>query len=263
MREDGTLPFVEDGAAFLSRLERSVFPCGALDGLPCYAVDLGEAAPDGTEGESASSWFQGLPEAGAPTFLPLRQILALTGGGHVWQAVGTARHLIEWRRTSRFCGVCGTPLEMNPDENVFACRDCGYQAWPRISPAVIVAVRDGDRLLLGHNASFPDGLYAPFAGFVEPGESLEEACCREVREESGVEITDLRYFASQHWPFPGSLMIAFTAVYRSGDARADGLELTDVRWCTREDPPPAVPRKGGMGRALYDWFFTGGAMADG
>ncbi len=263
MKEDGSLPFVEDGAAFLSRLERPVFPCGSLDGIPCYAVDLGEAAPGEAPGDRTAPLLDSLPDEGAPVFLSLRQSLTLTGDGPVWQALGTARHLVEWRRTSRFCGVCGTPLEMNPDEQVFACRACGYQAWPRVTPAVIVAVRDGDRLLLGHNAGFPDGLYAPFAGFVEPGESLEEACSREVREESAVEIGELRYFSSQHWPFPGSLMIAFTAEYRGGEARADGVELTDVRWFTRDDPPPAIPRNGGMGRALYDWFSLGGSVPNG
>jgi NAD+ diphosphatase len=128
-----------------------------------------------------------------------------------------------------------------------------------VTPAVIVAVTDGERILLGHNAAFQRGFYSAFAGFVEPGETLEEACQREVREKSGVEISDLRYFASQHWPFPGNLMIAFTARYAGGEVSADGIELTDVRWFTRDDPPPGMPGPGGMGRALYDWFMQGGA----
>ena len=134
--------------------------------------------------------------------------------GHVpelqWTIAGRAVQLVEWARTHRFCGRCGTATEPAPSERAMRCPDCGLLSFPRLAPAVIVLVTRGDEALLARGRNFPLPMYSCIAGFVEPGETLEEAVHREVREEVGVELADVRYVASQPWPFPHSLMIGFT-----------------------------------------------------
>lgn len=264
-QDPAVLPLVTDGGGLYRMLARPVFTIGTLDGVPCHAVDLGDSGDAAGADEWCKRIAPWLGQSGkAVSFVTLRQVLLATAGDSPhWRAASCARHLAEWRRTSRYCGVCGTGLVMQQSDVSYVCPSCGQQWWPRVTPAVIVAVTDGERILLGHNVAFRPGLYAPFAGFVEPGESLEEACKREVHEESGVQITGLAYHASQHWPFPGSLMIAFTACYTGGTPRADGIELSEVRWFGRDEAPPGVPGPGGMGRSLYDWFMRGGGKDEG
>ncbi len=145
-------------------------------------------------------------------------------------------------------------MEPKPGERAMECPSCRHLAYPRISPAVIMAVvRDG-KLLLAHSARFTKGFSSVLAGFVEAGETLEECVHREVREEAGIEVKNLRYFASQPWPFPNSLMIAFTAEHASGEIRIDGVEITEADWYPASALPSSLPSPHSIARRLIDWF---------
>jgi NAD+ diphosphatase len=162
-----------------------------------------------------------------------------------------ALHVVEWGRTHRFCGRCGTATDESPSELARRCPHCELQTFPRISPAIIVLVRRGDRVLLGRGNHLPPGLYSTLAGFVEPGETLEEAVRREIREEVGIELGEVRYFGSQPWPFPDSLMIGFTAEHAGGELRVDPAEIAEAHWCALEELPP-VPPAFSIARTLID-----------
>ena len=144
-----------------------------------------------------------------------------------------SRSMIHWHREQRFCGRCGTPTQPEEGGHVMACtnQNCAIKHFPRTDPATIMLVHDGERCLLGRQASWPTGVYSTLAGFVEPGETLEEAVFREVKEESGVEVRNICYFGSQPWPFPQSLMFGFVAEAITRELRC-GSELEDVRWFT-------------------------------
>jgi NAD+ diphosphatase len=162
-----------------------------------------------------------------------------------------ALHVLEWGRTHRFCGRCGAANREADGELARRCASCELTTFPRISPAVIVLVRRGDEVLLGRGNHLPPGLYSTLAGFVEPGEALEEAVRREIREEVGIELDAVRYFGSQPWPFPDSLMIGFTAEHAGGELRVDTAELAEARWCTLDELPP-VPPPFSIARTLID-----------
>ncbi len=162
-----------------------------------------------------------------------------------------AVQLLEWDRTHRFCGVCGTPTTQLPGERAKRCPSCGLVAYPRISPAMMALVTRGRELLLGRGVGFPPGRYSALAGFVEAGESIEDAVAREVLEETGIEVCNLRYFGSQSWPFPNSLMIAFRAEYAGGEIRVDPNELADAQWFTPEALPKLPPNLS-IARELID-----------
>jgi NAD+ diphosphatase len=170
----------------------------------------------------------------------------------VWALAGRAFQLAEWNRTHRFCGVCGAPTALRDDERSRACTACDFRAYPRHSPAVIVLITRGDdEVLLGRSARFPEGMYSTLAGFVDPGESAEEAVRREIREEAGIEITEPVWFGSQSWAFPHSLMLGFTAEWASGEISADEDELEDLQWFTR-DALPVLPPPASIARRLLD-----------
>jgi NAD+ diphosphatase len=142
--------------------------------------------------------------------------------------------LAEWHASHRFCPRCGGRLEVTDAGHVLVCRQCGRQQFPRTDPAVIMMVTAGDRALLGRQESWPEGRYSTLAGFVDPGESLEEAVVREVAEETGVQVADVTYFGNQPWPFPQSLMVGFFARAVTTEICVDGAEISDARWFTRE-----------------------------
>jgi NAD+ diphosphatase len=164
---------------------------------------------------------------------------------------GRSSQVIEWDRSHRYCGRCGTPTLDKPDERAKQCPACGYVVYPRVSPAMMVLVTRGRELLLARANRFPAATYSALAGFVEPGESIEDCIHREVREEVGIEVDQLRYFASQSWPFPHSLMIAFNAEYLSGEARPCDAEIADVQWFTL-DALPQLPGPVSISRKLID-----------
>jgi NAD+ diphosphatase len=151
--------------------------------------------------------------------------------------IGKAFHLMEWQRSNKFCGVCGSATVFDEKELAMRCPECGELKFPVISPAVIVAVEKNGKLLMGHGINFPPGRFSVLAGFVEPGESLEECVRREVYEESKIRVKNIKYFGSQPWPFPRSLMLGFTAEWESGDIVPDTTEVTDVRWFAPYEMP--------------------------
>jgi NAD+ diphosphatase len=177
-----------------------------------------------------------------------------------------ARAMVSWRRRSRHCGACGSPTSGASAGHVAKCCNeaCGAEQFPRIDPAIIVLVTDGERALLGRQAAWPAGRYSTIAGFVEPGESLEDAVAREVLEETGVSVDDSSYHSSQPWPFPSSLMIGFNATAsRTAVAQPDD-ELEDVRWFTREDLAngfPGLPLPQSVSfRLIEDWYDAGASL---
>jgi NAD+ diphosphatase len=151
-----------------------------------------------------------------------------------------AATLINWHRGHRFCPNCGAPTELAEAGLTRHCPRCGTEHHPRVDPVVIMLVTDEDQALLGRQAVWPEGRYSALAGFVSPGESLEEAVAREVMEESSIEIGAPVYISSQPWPFPGSLMVGFHAPYAGGEARTNDSELQDVRWFGAAEVEAAV-----------------------
>jgi NAD+ diphosphatase len=217
-----------------------------------------QAEPVALADEDGDAIFLGLGEGGAPLFAVEREGVELTGLRDLAAtlpaaqlgAVAYASALANWARATRFCGICGQPTRAGEGGHVRVCAN-GHQHHPRTDPVVIMLVCDGDRVLMGRQASWPAGRYSALAGFVEPGEPLEAAVAREVLEESGVTVRDVRYVASQPWPFPVSLMLGFHADYAGGEPHVLDGELEDVRWFTREEladgsvhlpPPTAIAR---------------------
>ena len=173
-------------------------------------------------------------------FKKLRPLFGAMDDG-LLAVAGRAFQISDWARTHRFCGACATPTHQLAGERCMKCPACGHAAYPRISPAMMVLIRRGKDILLARHAASPAPFYTALAGFVEAGESVEEAVHREVHEEVGLRVGQLRYFASQPWPFPHSLMIAFTAEYESGDIRIDTSEIADARWYGPGDDLPLTP----------------------
>jgi len=185
-------------------------------------------------------------------FQGLRKLYGALDEEMFWVA-GRAFQIMDWDRTHQYCGKCGTPTKDKADERAKICPACGVVSFPRMSPAIIVAVVRDKTILLAHAARFPGAMYSVLAGFVEPGESLEECVRREVKEEAGVDLKNIRYFGSQPWPFPNSLMIGFTAEYAGGEITADQKEIVDARWFSAKDLP-LIPDKVSIARKLIDWF---------
>ncbi len=197
---------------------------GLLDGRPCYtaALEPSTALP--------ADW----------TIISLRAGYAQCAA-EIAALAGRAIQTLEWEDNHRYCGRCGTLTQRVATERSKRCPACGLVHYPRLSPAVIVLVHNGPAMLLARSSHSPVGSYSTLAGFVEPGETLEEAVAREVGEEVGIQVRDLRYFASQPWPFPNSLMIGFTAAYAGGTIQVDGAEITHADWFTAATLPQVSP----------------------
>lgn len=209
---------------------------GLKDANPCFLADLHDPGllADGFE-------FRGIFE-----------LLGLLED-ELLLVAGCAAQLIRWGRNHKYCGQCGRPTEDNADERAKTCPDCGLSCYPRLSPAVIVAVVKDDKLLLATSPRFRSSFWSVLAGFVEPGETLEECVLREVHEEVGITVRNVRYFDSQPWPFPNSLMLGFTAEYAEGEIKTDGAEILDAEWFA-VDNLPNIPPKVSIARRLIDWF---------
>ena len=179
----------------------------------------------------------------------LRALFGIADDGFLGLA-GRASQIAEWARTHRHCGVCTAPMRRATGERAYKCADCGYTAYPQICPAMMVLIRKGNQVLLASHANAATTRYTALAGFLEAGESIEEAVHREVYEEVGLRVHKLQYFSSQSWPFPNSLMIAFTAEYLSGDIRVDPAEIADARWFGPGDPWPETPHSVSIASAL-------------
>ena len=166
---------------------------------------------------------------------------------------GKCRELLHWDATTRFCGACGAPMPA-PDGISKRCSECGREVWPQLSVAIIVLVRRGDEMLLVHANNFVSDFFGLVAGFVETGETLEEAVTREVREETGLTVEHIRYVASQPWPYPSGLMVGFFADYRSGEITLQRSELTAGGWFSRRNLP-TLPEPLSIARRLIDAFL--------
>jgi NAD+ diphosphatase len=225
---------------------RSAIYLGTLEGAPCFARLLGdgEIAPEGTDPIALRQLFGALPDDD-------------------FGIAGRALGITAWDRDHRYCGRCGTTTERSTAERVRTCPRCGHTAYPRLSPAVIALIERDGRALLARNARFPPQFFSTLAGFVEVGETLEAAVAREIHEEAGIQITDIRYFGSQPWPFTGSLMIGFTARWASGDLVPDPREIVDADWFL-PDELPRIPPKLSIARELIDDFVRrqGGTPRD-
>jgi NAD+ diphosphatase len=173
----------------------------------------------------------------------------------LFQIAGYAFHIMKWDQTSQYCGRCGSKTKNSEKERAKICENCNLISYPRISPAVITAVTRGKKILLAKAGRFRKrNMYSVLAGFVDPGETLEECVKREIKEEVNIEVENIRYFGSQPWPFPDSLMIGFTADYKSGELAIDGEEIIDAGWFTPGNLPD-IPGKLSIARELIDWFI--------
>lgn len=210
---------------------------GILGTIPCYCLDL----DPGTE----------VP--GGFSLIGLRDLF-----DHVdlelFTIAGHASQIVYWDKMHQFCGKCGAPAKYASSERAKICSDCKAVYYPKISPAVIVAVRKGNKLLLARNKKRRLGFFSVLAGFVEPGETLEECVAREVWEETGIEIKNIKYFSSQPWPFPNNLMIGFTADYAGGEIKVDNYEIAEAAWFT-PDNLPTIPGRISIARKLIDAFL--------
>jgi NAD+ diphosphatase len=229
---------------------------GLMDGAPLFASDLSEFA-SGDDGPNlgAGTAFVSLREVGP--LLPIREASLLA----------YARGLLYWHTKSRFCGACGQPTIAEEGGHSRRCtgRECAAQHFPRTDPAVIMLVEDaaGENVLLARQPRFPAGMFSTLAGFVEPGETLEEAVVREVDEEVGLKVSEVTYIASQPWPFPSSLMLGFLARASTVDIKRDAHELEDAQWFSRADIAAFetkgmfLPRGDSIARHLIEGWLAG------
>jgi NAD+ diphosphatase len=204
---------------------------GELDGVGVWAIETDEEPDDAA-------------------FMPL---IAAHGrlGDELWALAGRAVQIAAWWRSHQFCGACGKPTALRDAERALGCDDCGWLAYPRLAPAVIVLIHRDEEVLLARGRSFGAPMYSTLAGFVEPGESLEQCVRREVREEVGVDVEEITYRASQAWPFPHSVMIGFTARWTSGEITIDESEIVDAQWYHVDDLP-TIPPPFAISRWLID-----------
>jgi len=234
--------FFKGDQIWIRRTETGADPFFERPAAPAEAVDVscGVAAADDA------------PAPGAE-LIGLRALFDLAPAD-VFALAGRARQVLNWRLTHRFCGACGAPLVRHAEERAMHCSACNLFFYPRINPVVIALVSRGDQILLAHKAGNAFPFWSIIAGFVEAGETLEAAVAREISEEVGLRVKNIRYAASQPWPFPNNLMLGFTADYAEGEIRPDGDEITEAGWFDRDHLPP-IPSRFSIARRLIDAFF--------
>ena len=213
-------------------LSVSLVPIGILNGIyySAFTVDDKKDIPENTN------------------FINVRHLYR-TSNENLFSLAGLGRQIADWDRTFRYCGKCGSLTENHPEERAKICPACGHTSYPKISPAMICAVTKGNEILLARGSKFTQPVYSVLAGFVEPGETLEETVSREVMEETGISVKNIKYFGNQPWPFSSSMMIAFTAEYESGDIKIDNKEILDAGWFT-PDNLPMLPTPYSIARRL-------------
>jgi NAD+ diphosphatase len=209
---------------------------GTLDGTPCHVG----AYPD------ENAFLEGL------MFSNVRKLFGILEDS-LTLAAGCSAQLVRWHQTHNFCGSCGSVMADKEEERAKICSTCKTVYYPRLSPAVIMAVMKGDEILLARSARFPGNMYSVLAGFVEIGESLEDCVEREVFEETGIKVENIKYFGSQPWPFPDSLMLGFTADYVEGEICVDPVEIAEARWFSANNLPN-VPGRISIAGHLIQWF---------
>lgn len=210
---------------------------GTLKGDPCYSAEID-------------------PEFDVPKEMGFKDLRSLYNvlDEDVYLLAGKAAQIMEWDKNHRFCGKCGNPTMLMDNELAKICPECGLVSYTRISPAVITAIVKDGELLMAQHARSPRTMYGLIAGFVEVGETLKEGVEREIMEEVGLKVKNIKYFKSQPWPFPDSLMIGFTAEYESGEIKIDEHEITDAKWF-KVDEVPRLPSKISIASELIDWYI--------
>jgi NAD+ diphosphatase len=210
---------------------------GVLNGRAVFAEDVDDNHPDDGGFSDLRSMFTRVSEI-------------------EWIIAGRAVQIVDWARTHRYCGRCGEPTVASDNDRSMRCPRCRLMAFPRLAPAIITLVTKGEQALLARGVNFAGPMYSALAGFVEPGETLEQAVAREVGEEVGIRIRDIRYVSSQPWPFPHSLMLGFEAEWDGGDIVCDPAEIMDANWYDR-DALPMIPPGISIARKLIDRWLTG------
>jgi NAD+ diphosphatase len=206
----------------------------------CEVGDEGEGETDGGDDRSENEWVD------------LRAVWHRRGD-EAFARAGAVYQYMDWLRHARFCSNCGSVVSPKSEDRGLLCGQCGRVTYAPLHPAIIVAVERDGKLLLAHNTRMPEKRYSVIAGFVEPGESLEQTVEREIMEEVRIEVQDIRYFGSQPWPFPCSLMLGFTARWKAGELHPDGVELNDAGWFSPGEFPD-IPPGMSISRKLIDAF---------
>lgn len=231
------IPFVSNAGVLNLKPDR-LLHVGQLGKDPCFSMrlDSDNGVPNGYSFEGMRTLFSRLDDLS-------------------YGIAGRAMQLVQWDMDHLFCSRCGQQASERNQEGAQICRSCGYLNFPRISPAIIVAVIRENRILLAHSGRFINNMYSVIAGYVELGESLEECVKREVKEETGITVKNIRYFGSQYWAYSGALMVGFTAEYKNGEIRLDDAEIEDAGWFPVDDLP-MLPGKLSIARELIDWFVA-------
>jgi len=209
---------------------------GTYHNRACFVVDAVGVAPEGYILVGLRAW--------------LGRVAA-----DVFYLAGRAQQILEWQRDYRFCGRCGSHTQDHPTDRARQCPDCGLISYPRISPSIIVLIHKDDSILLARNAAWPTEMYSTLAGFVEPGESIEQTVHREVMEEVNLRVKNICYLGSQSWPFPNSLMLGFHAAYAGGEIVCQQEEIADAQWYTK-DTLPQIPPRTAISRWLIDDYLS-------
>lgn len=234
IKNEVTVPFIQTPEEKGIHTVRTQY-LGTFAGIQCYSSESEAQAPEDMDYRDLRSLYGLLEE-------------------DIFLLAGKAVQIVNWDKTHQYCGKCGARTEDLKGERAKICPVCGLVNYPRISPATITAVLKEDKILLAHGKSFRENMYSLIAGFVEPGETLEECVQREVMEETGIRIKNIRYLASQPWPFPNSLMLGFCADYDSGEICVDGTEISDAQWFDIRNLP-ALPSKISIARRIIDWYI--------
>lgn len=222
---------------------------GHLDAKAVFVVGLAQTDAAAAQASPVVPyWVQG-------ELVSLRRYL-LTSGLADWPMISTGMQLLHWWRDHRYCGRCGQPTSLGAKERTLVCPACAHVSYPRVSPCIITLICHDDQLLLARAPHFPPGVFSLIAGFVEAGESAEAAVVREVAEETGVSVTNLRYVASQSWPFPHQLMLGFIADYAGGELAIDPQELCEGGWFHRDALPDIPGPQTIAGQIIRLWLET-------
>lgn len=227
------IPTFKDVKEFIGNLEVK-YHLGEFNKIHCFCGEINSA----------------VKLTGKLRFISLRQGAAIINED-ILPICGKASQIIHFHKTNKFCGVCGSENEFVEYEFAMKCKRCGYVSYPQVCPAIIVGITKGDKILLANNKSFPEGLHSNVAGFLDVNETLEECVKREVLEEVNIKIKNIKYFDSQPWPYPNSIMIGFIAEYDSGEIKVDGEEILHADWYSK-DKLPILPDKTTIARKIID-----------
>lgn len=233
-----SIPKREDLEVF--KLQINYLQClGAYNGINCYSGEIGEIVGNNYEFIDLRTYSRNIKH---DDFLVSAKALLL----------------LDYIRNNRRCGICGSQMiaKISGNDRAMICPCCDNMVWPKTAPAIIVAITREDKLLLAHNRMFPEGMYSVIAGFVELGETFEQCVKREVFEETGIKVHNIKYFGSQPWPFPNSMMIGFTAEYLEGEIKVDNDEIIDAKWFTKEEIPGKYRKSISISTELIEWFLN-------